>query len=243
MMRFGVGAENSFRSARPERTSLLGKAGRIKCRSALGAVAALALLASCGEPPPRPAPPVIGPESSEPVVEVPAASPPPLVDVRVTAPTAADQNIIDAMESLSIWRVYKDASSEIRIDLVEGREGRALEMQYDMKQGKWVGIWRPTGVDLRDARGIRFAYRGEGSRNTLEFKLEDEKNTTFGRIFPTDAREWKVVEVPFSSLAFWWGQQTRLDYRNTKLHFAISQREGDLGGTGRLVIDRIEVIR
>ncbi len=152
--------------------------------------------------------------------------------------------ILDATNATEGWNIYKDEGVEVELESVSGKEGKALGISYDMGPGGWIGIYKGN-IDLSNCKSVKIIYRGKGSQNTIEFKLEDVDGSNFGIIFKTksNVNGWTTVEVPLSELDYWWGGDESLDdLSNVNIHFAISKKEGDKGGSGKIVIDRIELI-
>ena len=154
-------------------------------------------------------------------------------------------NVLFDMSQTENWGFYTDNTCEVSVQPVSGKKGDALEMIYKMNDGGWIGMWRAADRDLSDARGIAFMYRGEGSSNSLEFKLEDGDGSNFGAMVEgkSNAGSWTIVEMPFSNLKYWWGGDEDLDTSSIKVHFAVSKKDGDEGGEGKIIIDRVELLK
>ncbi len=215
---------------------------------------------SCGSPPPPAPPPIVEAEVSEAVsvaeagaaddaASLPAAVQSPEPSAPGSAPSSGsstlvrlNESVVDDMEMTAGWRLYKDQTSMIRVAAVPGYRGNAVRLEYDFAQGKWLGIWKFIG-DVSKARGIRFTYRCEGARNTIEYKIEDTKNTCYGRALSTEVRGWTTIEIPFTLMSYWWGDDPKLDLTRAKVHFAVAVRAGDEGGKGTIFIDQVELLR
>ncbi|HND64202.1 MAG TPA: hypothetical protein PKX64_05060, partial [Elusimicrobiota bacterium] len=50
--------------------------------------------------------------------------------------------VIDPFESLSGWSTFADTGSTVTLSAVTGVAGNALQMNYDMTAGSFVGITR-----------------------------------------------------------------------------------------------------
>ena len=102
-------------------------------------------------------------------------------------------------------------------------------------------------VDISDTIAIIFYYKGTGSSNTLQFKLEDEDGSVFGkRLYnATNMSEWTKARINYSELDYYWGGDNSLDLKNiTGIVFAIESGERDgipvgEGGNGTLSISNI----
>ena len=159
---------------------------------------------------------------------------------------AIPKDVIDTMDSMVPWKVYKDEKATIKTRSVEGKIGNAMEVSYNFTSGgPWCAIRRASAVDISAASGIRFVYRGEGDTNTLEVKLEDADGSNFGKTVDTKTNpgSWTTVEVPVSDFNYWWGGDQSLNLKKVHLQFAVSIKEGDDGGSGKVIIDQVEVMR
>ncbi|MBE9593377.1 MAG: hypothetical protein IMF19_07835, partial [Proteobacteria bacterium] len=93
-------------------------------------------------------------------------------------------------------------------------------------------------VDISDTIAITFYYKGTGSSNTLQFKLENEDGSVFGkRLYnATNTSEWTPARINYSELEYYWGGGDNLDLKNiTRISFAIESGERDgipVGGGG-----------
>ena len=204
---------------------------------------------SCGNPQPPPDIPVIEPEpESEPNIAIiqnkaedgqtPATSVKPNTDI----PVSNQSNLtIDDMEEFLGWHIYEDANARLKTSIAPGYRGRSLKIEYDLGRGKFCGVWKEIGNGSA-MKGIKFTLRCEGSKNTLEIKLEDKHRTTFGRLIPTIAAGWTTIVMPFSTMTYLWGENKNLDTSKLKLNFAISFKDGDAGGMGAVYIDKVEFI-
>jgi hypothetical protein len=105
-------------------------------------------------------------------------------------------------------------------------------------------------VDISDTVAITLYYKGTGSSNTLQFKLEDEDGSVFGkRLYnATNISEWTKSRINYSELEYYWGGDDNLDLKNiTRISFAIENGERDGipvgdGGNGTLNICNITLI-
>jgi hypothetical protein len=164
------------------------------------------------------------------------------------APAAAPADLLDGMDEGSAWKVYSDDRG-VKVDVlpVDVEAGKALEIGFTMGPGEWLGIFRSIDRDLSGYKAIRFRYRGEGSPNSLEIKLEDADGSQFGRVLKTKTNlgSWTTVVIPFSELSYWWGGDNKLAWDKVhNCHFAISMKDsGDKGGAGKVIVDEIELLK
>jgi hypothetical protein len=175
----------------------------------------------------------------------------PVASWSYTITARAGVEVFDSMEAVDGWHLYRndEGGRVVNVDLasVPGVMGNALEISYQMVTGEWLAIYKEAG-DLSQYKGVRFIYRGEGNKNTLEFKLSDSDGTNYGKLLVSKPNNgsWVKTEVMFDDLQYWWDtdeQNTDLDLRNVLLHFAVSKKPGDEGGSGRVVIDQVELVK
>lgn len=115
----------------------------------------------------------------------------------------------------------------------------ALRLDYDFQRGEWVQAFLNIKQDLGKYTRVQFAFNGEGGNNTLEFKIVDADGSNFGATWThrTGRSAWTVVDVPLTELAYLWGGDNRMDWsRVRQIYFAVSRKNGDEGGKGRVVI-------
>lgn len=153
---------------------------------------------------------------------------------------AAAQVIFD-MSSTGGWETYLDNGSNASLASAAGADGKALEVSYDIGSGGWIGVRRTEAADLSTYGGLAFNFKSEGKRNSFEVKLEDGDGSVFGKAVEggTGRGKWTRAEIPFSAFAYWWGGDSSLDLSKAKLHFAVSKKEGNEGGTGKILIGNI----
>lgn len=154
--------------------------------------------------------------------------------------------IIDDFDTLAGWETYADQGTIVKLSSVKGKKGKALNVDYEMGPGKWLGVWKQLKIDLSKYKGIRFVYKGTGKKNTLEFKLEDMDRSYFGKLFisQTAVEEWKEVIIDFNDLEYWWSGDKNLNLNKVKIHFAVSVKNStDQAGSGSLIIDEITAIK
>jgi hypothetical protein len=170
-----------------------------------------------------------------------------------TAPPTPPPETIDTMDSTSDWRIYQDdMGSTINIESVPGRTDNGINISYDLTEWGWVGISKKIDPKiLSEYDGLRFYYKGSGDPNTIELKQIYEDNTTFGVLWnrTTVADNWVTLEVPYSEIGCWWPKANcqeygyRLDLEEVrKIEFAISNKEGDVYGSGWVIIDDVQGI-
>lgn len=197
----------------------------------------LLLVSACGQPP-APAqetPPVAAPLTPAPAPEpAPAPAPEP----------AAGESLLDPTSPIQGWNVYNDNGSTIKLVDLPGENGKALGIEYNIGTGNWLATYKDLSLDLGRYKGIRFRYKGEGSGNSLEFKIEDADGSQFGMLVPSRSNpgSWTTVEVKYTDLAYWWGGDKNLNLASPKVHFAVSVKDGDQRGSGKVLVDQLELI-
>lgn len=170
----------------------------------------------------------------------------PLSRVKTIAQAMNPENIIDSMDSTLGWSNYGEKGARVNLSSAKGKYGQSLKVSYDMVDGGWVAITKNVNRDLSSAKRIRFWVKGEGSANSLEIKLEDFKQTNYGYVlkFKSNIGAWMVVDIPISKFEYWWGSNKSLNFKNVKsIHFAISKKDGDQGGSGKVYLDQLEMDR
>jgi hypothetical protein len=155
---------------------------------------------------------------------------------------------LDAMDETRGWTVYKDDRGvTVSLGTEEWKNGKAVEVYYSMEGGEWLGIYKAMNRDFSGFKGVRFLYHGVGSRNTFEFKLEDQDGTQFGKVIgpSVTTADWVEVVIPFDQMEYWWDGDSQLDWKNIRnVHFAVSKKNAkDQAGSGKLMIDRVELFR
>jgi len=169
----------------------------------------------------------------------------------VAAPAAAasamPEGIIDNMKDAPAgWNTYNDNTSTIKLLSAAGQSGKAMEIDYNMNQGAWLGLWKPAQGDISKYKGIRTSVRGEGSANTIEFKIECADGSNFGKLLPVKSNVggWTTVEIPFTDLTYLWGGGKVFSLVNPKIHFAVSKKsDDDQGGAGKLFLGSVELYK
>ena len=167
--------------------------------------------------------------------------------------------VIDTMDNTTGWDMYGNDKSFIVIGLADGQTNKAIEVSYAVREYGYVGIAKYLiHCQLFGTRGIRFSYKGSGALNTTEFKLiyapnGQGKETVFSlvRNSSTDTKgQWLLVEALYSEFKCWpdtgCSADESLDIsRVCKVDFAISNKpaEGDVPGTGVVLIDDIQAVR
>ncbi len=124
----------------------------------------------------------------------------------------------EPFDSGSGWRAQPSDGVDLKIASEPGPSGGSLRIDYDFARGSGYGIVRhdfSPPLDVPENFRFRFRIRGEGPRNTLEFKLVEKSVGTDGRVgesvwwvnqrdydFPA---AWREVTLPKRLFNFAWG--------------------------------------
>ena len=164
-------------------------------------------------------------------------------DKKAVSAAATSGTIIFDMNTSAGWDAYTDNSVTTKLGTAAAKTGKALEITYSMNSGGWLGVRKQVPVDLSKFTGLRFTYKGEGSKNSLEVKFEDADGSNFGYLVETKSNPdtWTTVEMPFADLKYWWGGDQTLDLKKIMLHFAVSKKvDEDQGGSGKILIGSVQ---
>lgn len=155
------------------------------------------------------------------------------------APSSA--GTIMRMDTTAGWDPYTDNGATASLGTAQGNKGKALEFTYNLGAGNWAAMRKFIEGDISKYTSVSFSYKGSGAKNTLEVKFEDADGSVFGTVIGarSNPSAWTDITIPIASLSYWWGGDKTLDLKKVKLHFAVSKRDGDAGGTGKLIIGDI----
>lgn len=167
--------------------------------------------------------------------------------------------VIDDMRALDSWNNLSDGNnSSINISLVED----GLKLSYDLKKPySWVDIYKEKDFDkiikAADVSGIRkliVYYKGNGSPNTLELKLEygpeyDPNPATFGYKRSATTNTEGILDSFYLDpwqIGYWWppGERSKnepVDFSKVKkIRFAVvSNPKSDTLGKGYVIIKNV----
>lgn len=121
----------------------------------------------------------------------------------------AQERVLDGFESFEGWSVVTADGVTLTMALEPGKSGSSLRLDYDFTRGSGYGIVRKEfGLALPDNYRFRYAFRGQGPDNTIEFKLIDRSGDNVWWVnqrsvrFPAD---WKTVSLKRRHFSFAWG--------------------------------------
>jgi hypothetical protein len=160
---------------------------------------------------------------------------------------AAAGETMASTDSVMGWDTAVDQNAKLSMAVVPGKTGKALQATYTLDPGGWVAFSKRMTVDFTQTKAIRFTFKGEGSINSIELKLENPDQGQFGVLLAqkTNEKGWTTVEVPLSEFKYWWGgtdKQLQLG-KPLRLHFAISKKDGDEGMNGKFLVCQLEMVK
>lgn len=116
------------------------------------------------------------------------------------------------------WRALPSDGVGLKTSTEPGLHGGALRIDYDFARGSGYGIVRhefSPALEVPENYRFRFQIRGDGPRNTLEFKLVEKSTGADGQPgesvwwvnqrdydFP---KQWRAVSLPKRLFGFAWG--------------------------------------
>jgi len=157
--------------------------------------------------------------------------------------------IIDTMDSTAGWETIGDENgSTVSISSVPSPKGRAIQMDFDLKDGGWVEISRNvSGSILSQARGLNLSYYGPSKVINIQLILDYEDGTRFGYSWKLEpGNKWAGLEALFEDFtklepsisSDLIGQ--RLDSKKVnELEIKCLINGKDTPGAGRIIIDHI----
>lgn len=97
-----------------------------------------------------------------------------------------------------------DRNAKLGVEPTESEGEPALQLTYDLNEGTWVQSFVNVRENFSNYSRVQFLYMGDGTNNTLEFKMADAAGTTMGAFWPlqTDKKVWTVVNLPFFQLGY-----------------------------------------
>lgn len=156
--------------------------------------------------------------------------------------TKVKWGLIDACDSLEGWKADGDQGTSTKLNLVPGKEGKAVELEYDLAGGKWLQMCKNIPITLNPKASFKFFFKYTGDANLLEFKIADKDQSTFGKkISFSDLKPgvWQPVKISVSDLSYWWGGDDKLDMENVKgVWFGVTPEKGS---KGTIAIDQLTI--
>lgn len=152
---------------------------------------------------------------------------------------AAQQKLIDGFEDLSDWEKFSSEGVSIQITDAEGREGKALRIDYDFTKGTgYGGVFRSVNIELPENYEFSFWLRAESPQNNFEIKFTDAEGANVWWVnnrnfeFPV---EWKKIRIKKRHISFAWGPDEKDGLKKVeRMEFTIASFNG---GKGTIWID------
>jgi lysophospholipase L1-like esterase len=107
--------------------------------------------------------------------------------------------VLDSMDALN----FRQPASKGRVELVEGREGKALRFAFDERATSTFAIGRKSADATWDkAAGFSFWVKGDGSPHLggLQLIWNEDYAVRYDYAFPIDSTEWRKVTVAWRDL-------------------------------------------
>jgi hypothetical protein len=151
--------------------------------------------------------------------------------------------VIDTMDDASAWEARPASGVEMRLSNEPGPSGNALRIDYDFTRGSgWAALRRELKVDLPENYRFSWTMRGQGPRNTLEFKLVDDADENVWWVNQPSlafASEWTLMSLPKRRFSFAWGPSGGKPIPRARwIEFAITSSGG---GKGTVWIDDLSI--
>lgn len=157
--------------------------------------------------------------------------------------------IIDTMDSTAGWdKIGDENGSTVSISSVLSPKGRAIQMDFDLKDGGWVGISRNvSGSIISQAKGLNLSYYGPSKAINIQLILDYEDGTSFGYSWKLEpGNKWAGLEALFEDFTRLEPSISsdligpRLDSKKVnKLEIKCLINGKDPYGAGRIIIDHI----
>jgi len=163
------------------------------------------------------------------------------VALGVAAKAVAQQQVLDACDTLDAWKVIASDGVVAKISRADGLDGGALRLDFDFQSGSgFCVIRRDVQLSLPENYRFSVALRGSASPNTLEFKLVDPSGDNVWWVpqrsfeFPTD---WRTLRFKARQFRFAWGPSggTPLEQIGA-IEIAVAAATG---GQGHILIDNL----
>lgn len=148
--------------------------------------------------------------------------------------TLAQRNLLDSFNTLDQWKIYKSEGVEINLSQADGRNGKALRLEYDFTKGAgYGGIQKFIELELPENYQFSFYIRANSPNNNLEIKFLDENGENVWWMnnrnynFPKD---WTKFTVKKRHIEFAWGPtQDKSLKKINRIEFTIAAFTGGKG--------------
>lgn len=156
------------------------------------------------------------------------------------ASTAA--GVIDDGADPAVWTTGKGDGSDCTVTS-DGSEGKtSVAFKYTIPPNQWASMRKNARMTLAATDVLLLSVKMTGDPNKLEFKVIDQDDSTFAKIFEgiSTTSGWLNIRVPVSELQYMWGGDNRLDMENIEFfELAVSGP----GGKGTVLLDSIKVAK
>lgn len=122
-----------------------------------------------------------------------------------------------------------------------------VQINYDLTNSSGSSVYiekKYAGSNLTDGDALGFEYAGDGSSNSIEFKVTDANGATWFKklVGVTNTGDvWNTYILPLSALDAWVSGSAALDLSNiTKYEFAVSKNDG---GAGRAALRNLRLLK
>lgn len=127
----------------------------------------------------------------------------------IAQPAADPSRVLDGFESPETWKVITADGVSLKVSAEPGQTGTCARLDYDFSRGSGYAIIRKQfELPLPENYRISYSVRGEGPRNTMEFKLVDPSGDNVWWVNTRDyewPREWTKITMPKRKIGFAWG--------------------------------------
>lgn len=166
-----------------------------------------------------------------------------LVALCGSAAMARTYSSLDNMDALTGWGGIGENDAVNTLTSVAGQTGNAVQSTYVMNTGSWINIGKtPATSNWSTMESLRFQMRGTGTANSLQIKLRDDGDRTFGFNLDTpksNVTDWTTVEITKAQFTYFWGgANPNFNWANV---VDISIALSGATGSGTMLIDEIDL--
>lgn len=161
-----------------------------------------------------------------------------LIILFVSSSSNAQPTLLDDFEDVSGWRAIPSEGATLNITSGEGRNGKAMVMEFDLSAAYGYTIARKDfSIDMPGNYQFTFDMRAESPINNFEFKIVDslENVCWIKKLNVEYPKQWTLQHVRRRHLTFAWGPSGGAEIRRIKaIEFVVSSGSG---GKGKVYID------
>jgi len=120
----------------------------------------------------------------------------------------------EGFENLKNISTDKAENTEMILSLVEGRTGKALRIDHDLREGHYVQFGTSYKVDIDNVGEFRWYLKGNANGTIIEIKLLDTDGSYFGKKIPISGiseDSWKLFTLPKKECHYMWGGDNKID--------------------------------